>query len=268
MRWRWRPGYKRLWLGLPDALFDELLGGLAGPVAIGEWAGGAGVEDAADFEASAEGVFGTLSAGLRKGTNAYDPFGIEGGDDFAEVGVAELFHGLGFAGGELVRGAVATAFLHENEGAVIGHKMLLEEVFSRAKTLGEEAPEAAAADFGVFAGKAGDAAFGVLVLGMSDFRFDLHPVAYRGDFAKGHAGLGHAEGARVHADEDDTFFAFAVTAEVELVRNAGVFERIVNVGRGRGEGEGGEAAAEITRGLDESGGGGHDYRTAAIFLAK
>src|SRR5690606_7727090 len=64
--------------------------------------------------------------------------------------------------------------------------------------------------------------------------------------------LHHAEGARVHADEDDPAPALAEAAQVELVRREGVLQRVVDAGDGRGEAHRGEPRREAAGGLDEN----------------
>ena len=238
-------------ISLPHAELDELLGGGAGPVAVGGGAGGAGVEDAAGFEGGVHGGFGAVGALFGKGADADDPFGLEGGDDGAEVGVAGGFHGGGFGGGKFVWGVIAAAGFDEDEGAVVGDEVVCKKGFCFAEALGKEAPEASAADFGIGAVEADDGALFVFALGFADGFVDAHPVADGGDFAEGDAGLGHAKGAGVHADEDDAFLAAAKAAQVGLMRCPGVVERLIDVLDRGGEVERAQGFAQGLGGGDE-----------------
>jgi serine protease Do len=248
----------------PDAEFDELFGGGAGPVAVGGRAGGAGVEDAAGFEGAVEDFFGAVGALFSEGADANDPFGLEGGDDGAEVGIAGGFHGGGFGGGELVGGVIAAAVFDEDEWAVVGDEVIFKEGFCFAEALSEEAPEASAADFGLGTGEADDGAFGMFAVGFADRLVDAHPIAHGGDFTEGDTGLGHAKGAGIHADEDDTFFAAAKAAEVDLMRGPGVVEGLIDVLDGSGEAERAEGFAQGLGGGNECVGGHGRMRCAEV----
>ena len=96
-----------------------------------------------------------------------------------------------------------------------------------------------------------DGALGVFGIGFADGAGDAHPVADGGDFSEGHAGLGHAVGAGIHAQQEDAFVALAEAPEVVAVALPGVVERVVGVGDGIGEGEGAEGLTEFVRGVDE-----------------
>ena len=116
------------------------------------------------------------------------------------------------------------------------HEVLGEETVRRPESLPEESPEAATADFGAVAGETGHRLAGMLALRPADWQIDAQPVPHRGDLAERHAGLGHAEGARIHAKEEDLARAGRrVPAEVGLVRRPGVIQGPVDVIRGRRE---------------------------------
>src|SRR2546423_13286883 len=84
-----------------------------------------------------------------------------------------------------------------------------------------------------------------------DRGLDLEPVADSGDLAEGDAGLGHAERAGIHPEEEDAFRIVAVTPEIKLVGAPGVMERVVNVGDGRRESEMVDGVAEMARGGEQ-----------------
>src|SRR2546423_3259483 len=86
-----------------------------------------------------------------------------------------------------------------------------------------------------------------------DRGLDLEPVADSGGLAEGDAGLGHAERAGIHPEEEDAFRSVAVTPEIKLVGAPGVMERVINVGNGRRE-------SETVDGVAEMAGGGEKWR--------
>ena len=69
--------------------------------------------------------------------------------------------------------------------------------------VGDRTPEPRAADLAALAIEAIDGALWMLLLGSIDSLLDSQPVPYGAYFAKGNAGLGHAIGTRVHAEEED-----------------------------------------------------------------
>jgi hypothetical protein len=96
---------------------------------------------------------------------------------------------------------------------------------------------------------------------MLAFRFahgfvNAHPVAHGGDFTEGHAGLRHAEGAGIHADQDDALFAAAKAPQIGLMRRPGVVERLIDVFDRRGEAQRAQGFTQGPGGGDE-GVGGH-----------
>mmetsp|Transcript_25877 Transcript_25877/g.64639 ORF Transcript_25877/g.64639 Transcript_25877/m.64639 type:complete len:206 (-) Transcript_25877:466-1083(-) len=141
---------------------------------------------------------------------------------------------------EGVRRDVAPAGGHENQGAVVVDEEVREEaerVGGRAVVVTRPAPETRAADLAAGACEAGDFAVGVLPRGRAHGAVrvgDQHPVADHGDVAERHAGLRHAEGAGVHADEENGLVGREF-AHVGVVDAPGVVQRVVSVGDGRFE---------------------------------
>ena len=165
-------------------------------------------------------------------------------------------HGGAVGGGEFIGGQVGAGGGHPHEGAVVEDKVIGKEGGGGAEVLLHQAPETAAADLGAGAGEALDAAFGVLDGRLADGGGDAQPVAHGSDLAEGHAGLRHAKGAGIHAEENDAFGGGAVTVEVGTMGVPGVGEGVVGAGDGRGEGEGGNGVAEGGGEGDEGGGRG------------
>ena len=91
----------------PDSERFELAGGEGGPVAVGGGAGGAGVEDAAEFQGAVP--EDELRAFGGEVADADQPFRLQGGDDGAQVPVAGGEEGGFLGGGQFVGGAVAAA---------------------------------------------------------------------------------------------------------------------------------------------------------------
>ena len=113
------------------------------------------------------------------------------------------------------------------------HEMIGEEGLRLAEALLEQAPETTAADLGTVAGKAGDLLPRMLLVGSTDGHLEPHPVADGGDFAEGHAGLRHAEGAGIHAQEEHLLRAGGgITTQVGLMGSPGIVQRLIDeIGR-------------------------------------
>ena len=127
--------------------------------------------------------------------------------------------------------------------------MVGEEVFDGAKAIRKQAPQPFAADFGARAGKAFDRTLWVFAARFANRRRDAHPGANGANFAKGHAGLHHAERSGVHAEKDHPFVAVGKLLQVRLVRGPRVIERIIDVcDRGR-EFDAVNDSAEFARGF-------------------
>ena len=95
---------------------------------------------------------------------------------------------------------------------------------------------------------------------MADVAVQAQPIAHGGHFAKGHAGLRHAEGPGVHADEHHALAALGVALQVLLVHVPGVVQRVVHVGDGGREMQRVDGVAQSACGLDQFGGGiGHRW---------
>ena len=195
------------------------------------------------------------TAGLGIGTDADDALGLQGGDDGLQMSITGLVERIGLGGGEFIGREIFATGLDEDERAVIGHEVLAEEVFGCAEFGCEMAPEASAAHFGLRAVKTEHGAFGMLTRWFAHRFADFHPVTHGGDLAKGHAGLRHAEGAGIHADEDDFFAATAKAGEVGGVRGPGVIERLIDEIDRWGEFQRAQGLAEGFGGVNERVGG-------------
>ena len=58
---------------------------------------------------------------------------------------------------------------------------------------------------------------------------NFHPISDRGNFAKWHTGLHHAERSRIHADQYDAFRSVTEVPDVLLVRLKCVRMRVIDV---------------------------------------
>ena len=208
------------------------------------------MQDAADSEIPT-GQCGSR-AGLREGADAHHPFGIEDGDDPPEMVVAGCVDRSAFVRRKLVRRPVASAGLHEDEGAVVRNEMVSEEGLRIAPSLGDRAPESGATDFAPAACETLDGASGMLVPRAVDAFLDAHPIANHVDLAEGDPGLGHAMGTGIHAEEEDAFRSVGETAEIAPGAPGGISGRIVDVGDGWAEADGGEAIGKPAGGSDQS----------------
>lgn len=76
--------------------------------------------------------------------------------------------------------------------------------------------------------------------------FDVEPIPDEGDFAEGNSGLSHAEGAGVHAEEEDFFGFFGVSIKVHSGWFSCVDEGVVNMGDWSRKGEYFDGFGEIS----------------------
>lgn len=141
----------------------------------------------------------SLETGFSELADADGEHGLEDIDDGLEVLVAGGEESLSFGDGEFVGGAIAAALFHENQGTVVGDKVIDEEVVRIRILFFEEPPEAATGDFGFLAGESFDDTFGMLIGWLGDGGFDFHPIADVSDFAKGDSCLSHSPRTWIHA---------------------------------------------------------------------
>merc|ERR1712034_53556 len=209
----------------------QLAPNLALPVPVGPGIGGARVEDLPDPNGpSGQAILG---APRREGADADHPLGFEDPGEVEQEAIAGRKEGLAFARRQLVGGAVAAAFFHEDQGAVIGDEVLLEKTLRSPKMRGHRAPEPRPAHFAPRAGKALDRALGIDSGGLGHRCLDAQPVPNPAHLAEGDAGLRHAEGAGIHAEEDHAPPPGRVAPEVGVVGTLGVLDGVVDVAYGR-----------------------------------
>ena len=200
---------------------------------------------------SGECLAGTL---LRPVADADHPFGLQRPDHGAQVRVAGGQQRALLGHRQLVGGEVAAA-LEEHQRAVVGDEVLGEEGLGRAIAGAEQAPQALAAHLGARAGEAFHRPLRVDHARLPDRTLQPQPVARAGDLAEGHADLRHAEGARVHADEDHAAAAVAIALEVASMHLPGVVERVVDMGDGGREGQCVHRGGQFAGGVDQDAGG-------------
>ncbi len=232
----------------PNALVGQLGGGLFGPAAVGGGAGGAGVENFANADVNAIKGFGC--AFLGKAAHGDEPFGFKNFHDAAQVGIARGHQRRGLGGGQFVRRAIAAGVFHEGQRTMVDNKVIGKKFLGRAEAFAKQAPQPAAANFAARAGEAINGALGMFARGFADGGIDADPVAHSGHLAKGHTRLRHAEGPRVHSEENDFLWRTAGQVKVLLVRGPCVVERVINVLHRLGEGECVAGVAQFTRGID------------------
>ena len=158
--------------------------------------------------------------------------------------VAGRVQRLALGGEQLVGRAILAGGFHEDEGAVVGDEMLAEECFGGSPMASDGGPDARPAHFAARTGESVDRALRVLGARSVDAGVDSHPIAHHGHLAEGNAGLGHAVGAGIHAQEDHSFGAVPETAEVFPVAPRGVTEGVVHVGHGSAKGHRVDRVAE------------------------
>lgn len=95
----------------------------------------------------------------------------------------------------------------KSQRAIVYHKMASKKNFGRAKPLREKSPKAPTAHFGTVTIKAANQPFAMLVHWFVYFCGDFEPIADSRDFAKRHARLRHAEGTRIHPQENNALRA-------------------------------------------------------------
>ena len=192
---------------------------------------------------------------------------IQDGDEGYQMPHAHGVHGGALFRGQLVRSDVGACGAHPDQGAVVGHVVVAEEVFRRAEGFRKQPPQAAAAHFRTRAVKPLHGAFGVGVFRPAHFFADVHPVDDGVHFSEGYARLGHAEGAGIHAQEKVPFFTVSVFQHVLFVRYPCVGKRVVGEVYGISEPEPGCSVPEVGRGVQNGGCGGvHAFLSWSLFV--
>ena len=130
---------------------------------------------------------------------------------------------------QLVRCSIASAFLDKGQRAIIGHKMMLEEVFRFTKALRKKFPQSLAADLRARAIETQNGPAGMLVGRAFNNGFYLHPVPHRTDFPERHPRLHHAKRPRIHAQENDFLPRPAKAFQVHFVSLPGIEQWIINM---------------------------------------
>ena len=152
-----------------------------------------------------------------------------------------------FLRGQFIRRVISAAFLDKGERTVIYYEMVRKELLGRSETLGKEPPETLPADFHPAAIKTLHWASRMFESRAVDGGLDSHPIAHRGNLAKGHAGLRHAKRSRVHSQKDDFFPRCPKTPQVYLVGFPRINERVIDVNDRLGEAKGPGLDRQFTR---------------------
>lgn len=121
-------------------------------------------------------------------------------------------------------------------------EMFGEEGFGRPETFLAQTPESTTADLRTMAGETGHLLAGVLFLRTPDRHLEPHPIPDGGDLPERHAGLGHPERTRIHAQEEHLLRPRSrIASQIGLVRSPGVVQRLVDEVRGRRKGTSGQS---------------------------
>ena len=199
-----------------------------------------------------------LQAGFGKPAHPDQPRRIENFDDPQQVGIAGCFHRGHLRSWNFVRGAVASGLLQKNQGAIIHHKKVFEELLRSAELIRRPAPEPPAADLAALAAEPFHRPLGMFCPGRLHRGLDPHPVPHCRHFPKGHPGLGHAERSRIHPEKEALFFPGPELPQVGLVRRPGVIQRMIDMGHGQRKRQGPQDPAQRVGGGSQGiGGGGH-----------
>ena len=189
-----------------------------------------------------------VAALLREVAHTDEPFRLE---DFHNPSQMLVTGGIEFhrlACGQFVRREIATGLFEKCQRAVVSDKMIGEEFFRPSKPRGEQSPQTLPADFRTLAGETLNGTFGVFPGWLVNPGVDAEPITNRGNLAKGHAGLNHAEGTGVHAEKHHALAGAGVPGEVELMRGPGVAERVVNAGDRRAKLQPPDGVGQLLRG--------------------
>ena len=156
--------------------------------------------------------------------------GVEHVDDPRECLVADAEERSTLFGRKLVRSAVPSGFVHEDERAPVRDEDPVEEPVGRREAIARPAPESGAAHLRARTREARDRPPRMLASRPADRSRDPDEVAHHRDVAERNARLRHAERPGVHADQQHSLSAsfVAPALEVRLVRHAGVDERVVD----------------------------------------
>jgi hypothetical protein len=163
------------------------------------------------------------------------PFRSQDVDDAAQMIIAGLIERRAFRGRKFVRCSIATGIFHEYERTVIGDEVVAKEALWLTPMIGDGPPYARTTDFASRASKTLYASLRMFFFGPVDSYVDTEPVAHARDFSEGDAGLRHAIGAGIHAQEDDLLGSVDESTQVRPVAATGVPKRIVDVRDGRPE---------------------------------
>ncbi|MFM2211509.1 MAG: hypothetical protein RL639_703 [Verrucomicrobiota bacterium] len=132
--------------------------------------------------------------------------------------------------------------LEEQERTIVMDEVLGEEGLGRPETFLAEPPQAATTDLRTMTGEAGHLLARVLLLRTSDRHLQPHPVPDGGDLPERHAGLGHPERTRIHAQEEHLLRPRSrIASQIGLMRSPGVVQRLVDEVRRRGKGAAGQS---------------------------
>ena len=197
-----------------------------------------------------------LEALLGKAADADQPLRLQRLDDGRQVTVAGGLQRALLGRRQLHRGAVLARGFQEHQRAVVDDDGLRKEIVGTAEAATDPSPKSATTHFRASARKTVNRTLGVLMRWCLDRGLDAHPVAHRRDLAEGHAGLHHAEGAGVHAQEHDLLVPLAIAVQIGGVGLPGVLQRVVDVRHRRGKAQRFQLVAQPGSRIDQALAGG------------
>ena len=223
-------------------MFDQGLRRRSGPATIGHGVRGTRMRDLGILDQQSI----QSLARPRLGITAYADHGADAEclDDHPQQLVALLIHRRHDLVRELLRDDVTPLLgvLEEQERTIVMDEMFGEESFSSPEAFLAETPQSSAADLRTVTGETGHLLAGVLFLRTSDRHLQPHPIPDRSDFPERHAGLGHPERSRIHAQEEHLLRPRSrVATQIGLMRSPGVVQRLVDEVCRRGKGASGQS---------------------------
>lgn len=234
---------------LPDTQLHQLHCCYFCPTAIGCGTGGTRVKDLADIHRKIPGngphTFGSETS------DPDDPFRSQHLDHPAEVFVTCVKQHVALVSRQLDGSSIASGCLNERQRTIVHDKMISEKRVGSSKAGSEQPPQTLPADFRSRTVEAEDRSARVFAWRSVDRRAQTHPIANCTNLAERHTGLHHAERARVHSDEEDSFLRSTEAADVPFVNGPCIRQRIVHVSDRCLELQVGSAPAERLRRGDE-----------------
>ena len=205
------------------------------------------MQDLADSDWPLQFFADRLRAPDSKVSDANHPFRLQNLQDAQQMGIARFKERAPFRRRQFVGRAVAAAFFAKGQRTIVRHEMFRKKFFRLPKPFSKKFPQPPPADFGTRTIEPVNEPFGVFARRLVYFHENFKPIAHSRYFAKGHAGLHHAERAGIHSQENDALLRAAEFSQIQFMRCAGIFQWIVNVRDRRREFQLADSCAKFTR---------------------